>query len=67
MKNRCLAPGCGRDPEHRGLCLPCYRAAARLVRLGKADWADLEKRNLALPSQGRRRTPFLVALDDKDC
>lgn len=50
-KPECLTPGCDETLLlARGLCESCYRAAARMVRLKRKTWAELEKRKLAKPA-----------------
>ena len=62
---KCIQQGCGLPAVHRGLCLPCYRSAARLVRLKQTTWAELEADGQALPSRGRRKTSLLRNLQTK--
>ena len=40
---KCLNPQCDRARRSRGLCVNCYQAALRLVRIGRTTWASLEK------------------------
>jgi len=46
---KCLVPGCTRYRHHRGLCVPCYKFARKLVSTGKTTWAKLERRKKVLP------------------
>ena len=49
----CLMPSCKRkDIKARGICVSCYQATSRLVRNGKANWEDLERRGLVLQKAG---------------
>lgn len=44
VKNEaCLKPGCKRKVKSRGLCLACYKAAAKLIKAGGTTWEKLEK------------------------
>jgi len=61
---KCVIRGCSRPAKRRGLCLPCYQAAGRLVREGRKSWAALEKRGLAKPLVDGKggKTPFTRAV-----
>jgi hypothetical protein len=37
----------------RGNCMRCHGRHALAVRSGKATWAELEEKGLALPAKGR--------------
>jgi hypothetical protein len=66
---KCMAPKCEEDAHHRGLCMRCYRAAARMVRLHRTSWKELIQKKLALPAQGRSKTPlaeYLEAMEEKE-
>lgn len=62
---QCIQQGCGHPQVHRGLCLACYRAASRLVRLERTTWAELEAAGEALPARGRSKTSLLQNLTSK--
>ena len=42
-----------RLPIRRGLCFRCYDRLGRVVRGGKATWAELEESGQALPAKPR--------------
>jgi hypothetical protein len=61
---RCLNPNCHKEAKTvRGLCLSCYGAASRLVRIGKTTWGTLEANGKILPVVKGGITGWL--LDDK--
>jgi hypothetical protein len=60
----CLIDGCDREAKQRGLCVPCYHAAQRLVRLGMTTWEELESLRLAAPRvRCGRRSKVLDAIE----
>lgn len=60
-RRRCLSPACGAPAHCRGLCRPCYEAAARRVAAGRETWPALVAAGLALPDG--RLTPFSQAAE----
>lgn len=54
-KKVCLRDGCGRARSARGLCVVDYRAARRLIGVGKIRWQELEAMGCALPAGPRGR------------
>lgn len=49
--NKCLTKGCMRPPApalKRGLCMPCYSAAKKMVDAGKTTWIELVALGVAL-------------------
>jgi hypothetical protein len=38
----------------RGCCLSCYWRHSKAVRLGRANWPDLEGQGLAAPAEGTK-------------
>lgn len=54
QKMKCVIPDCNRESACRGLCWPCYQAALRYIKTGKATWESLETLGYALPSLQRR-------------
>ena len=51
---RCLTCRSGLGTR-RGNCKRCYDKHARAVRQGKASWAELERRGLAVPAESPGR------------
>ena len=51
----CLHPGCDALPKARGLCMPHYHVAHRLIRKGKTTWDKLvvARKALAAPKPSR--------------
>ena len=41
VPRKCLVPNCGHPQRARGLCLPCYKAALRLILEKKTTWQKL--------------------------
>ena len=49
--DRCLTKGCMRPPAaalKRGLCMPCYSAAKKMVDASKTTWTELVALGVAL-------------------
>lgn len=59
----CVVPDCTRQVYSRGLCVPCNRAARKLIERGEATWEELEsmKPPLALPKKGDQVNPLVAA------
>lgn len=59
----CVVPGCTRQVYSRGLCVPCNRAARKLVESGEATWEELESMNppLALPKKSDQVNALVAA------
>ena len=56
-KGECLAPGCRKPAQTRGLCVSCYSTATHAVRDGRTTWAYLIAEGVALPPT-ERQTPL---------
>jgi hypothetical protein len=62
---RCLAKKCDREASVRGLCVPCYNALAREVKLGRTTWPKLVRLGIALESKqgGSGGNPAIAQLE----
>jgi hypothetical protein len=58
---KCVVPGCTRQAYSRGLCLPCNRAARKLVEKGETTWKELESMGFALPKKGDQVNALVAA------
>lgn len=61
----CLTKGCHRRSAAaimRGLCLPCYSIAKKLVESGKTTWEELV--SLGLATGGTDADPFTKAFNN---
>lgn len=65
----CLIKGCQKEIHSRGLCVRCYAAASRAVRLKKTSWDKLVHLGLALErdysTRPTRVGKFMTALRGK--
>lgn len=50
----CVTVGCGVKANARGLCLTCYAAALRFMKVKGLQWYDLEQVGASLPGRKRR-------------
>lgn len=54
LAKTCVTQGCGIKANARGLCLTCYAAALRLMKVKGIQWYDLEKLGVSLPGRVKR-------------
>ena len=61
---KCLTKGCLRQSAtslKRGLCMPCYSAAKKMVESGKTTWDELVSLGLAMGDADT--DPFIKAFN----
>lgn len=58
--SKCLTPECERKSKARGLCLPCYKVAGRLVVKEETTWEKLEKAGKIAPRKRKLAANWLL-------
>ena len=51
MLDGITCPCCGAPAKNRGVCKATYAMARRMVRAGKTNWQELERRGVVLESR----------------